>query len=240
MSRLIAKWGLQANRGYTAPDGKRYGSKITARNNIFLNSSKYHVEFNTPIIYPDAETYLNIDNNVYYPVQGAMFKIASKTYDLASWQATDRDVHSTVMAPAFANKSGKFEKIEDFTLPDNSELRSKGVDVAGVTKDLFGKSIEGKPEPGVYELPAVETAKTTPDTTTTPTDTTQDTRTEETATEEPPAEEATASVEETPTEPEPGDPLLANYFEGVLRTDYKRSKESHIRENVRLLGYYRG
>ena len=201
--------GLQANRGYYAPDGKIYGSKITARNNIFLNSSQYHVEFNTPIFINGAITYLDSDYNTYYPVSGQMFKIAAVKYTFDAWKGTGRDTHGNItIDPKFVNSSGDFDKPSDFELPSNSELRDKGESINGITQDLFGKAIIDQPEPGVFELPAVETANAETDTTqttspppeTTPPTTDTSGGTTETTT-SPPTTDTSGGTTETTTAP---------------------------------------
>ncbi len=124
------KYGLESSRNY---NGK--GARAFARGNIFLHSSGYHVNW-----YSGADDYLlNIDESIYFPVSGKIFRLGAREYRLFEWRrrACDGcvfDPTSITREPLFSNNSGQYENPADFKITNKDYIKHLGADITWYSK----------------------------------------------------------------------------------------------------------
>ena len=124
------------------------GANVKLRNNIFLNSTSYHINWGS-----GASSYtLDSDHNLFYPTDGDLFRLGSREKNFTEWQALSRtsstfDPSSIASDPLFVDPENG-----NFNLIPGSLAIDAGVDV-GLTQDFGGNPIPlgSFPDIGAYE-----------------------------------------------------------------------------------------
>jgi hypothetical protein len=104
--------GLESGRN---SDG--LGANVRLRQNIFLNSGRYHIRWYSGAIRFDIDS----NNNLFYPIEGRQFNLRGKDLSWLEWKKSNRkykncvfDPDSLTFYPKFKNHSGYFENKNDF------------------------------------------------------------------------------------------------------------------------------
>ena len=136
--------GIESSRNYNDT-----GANVTLKNNIFYNSSSYHIWWGTGA----SNFTINSDYNLFYPDTGTKFRYKGTDYNFTDWKTqTDGDSHSLTSDPLFVNGSGNYSLDTDFKIPSNSPAKDAGTDVS-LALDYFRNTIPSgsAPDIGVHE-----------------------------------------------------------------------------------------
>jgi len=139
------KIGFASYRNYNG-----LGADVKLRNNIFLNSTSYHIHWGS-----GASSYtLDSDYNLFYPTDGDLFRhnVAGGEMTFTEWQTHSVpgctfDPNSVIGDPLFIDPENR-----DFHLQTGSPAVDAGIDV-GLTQDFEGNPLpqDNAPDIGAYE-----------------------------------------------------------------------------------------
>lgn len=134
-----------------------YANNVTFKNNIIYNSSKGARDALLWVYYSGTP---KCDNNIWCEKQSTQVFARYRPQDpngthystLSDWQnATNQDINSLIADPLFTNPNR-----DDYTLGHGSPAINEGTNV-GLTQDILGNPVVGKPDIGAYEHPFVIT-----------------------------------------------------------------------------------
>jgi len=135
--------GLDMYRNYAG-----LGANVKLRNNIFFNSTLYHIKWYSGATFIT----INFDYNLYYPTEGDLFRLGRREMTFTEWQALSKtgltfDPNSIAADPLFVDPENG-----NFHLWSDSPAIDAGFDV-GLTQDFEGNLTPQGPafDIGAYE-----------------------------------------------------------------------------------------